>query len=35
MKELQSELADILRQEAESREVVLNVFKSLGYEIKL
>ena len=35
MKELQSELANILRHEAESREVVLNVFKSLGYEIKL
>lgn len=35
MKELQTELADILRQEAESREAVLNVFKSLGYEIKL
>ena len=35
MKELQSELADILRQEAESREAVLNVFKSLGYEINI
>lgn len=35
MKELQSELADILRQEAESREAVLNVFKLLGYEIEL
>ena len=35
MKELQSELADILRQEAKSRESVLNVFKSLGYEIEL
>ena len=30
-----SELADILRQEAKSRESVLNVFKSLGYEIEL
>ena len=35
MKELQSELADILSQEAKSRESVLNVFKSLGYEIEL
>ena len=35
MKELQAELTDILRQEAESREAVFNVFKSLGYEIKL
>lgn len=35
MKELQLELADILRQEAKSRESVLNVFKSLGYEIEL
>lgn len=35
MKELQAELSDILRKEAESREAVLNVFKSLGYEIEL
>ena len=35
MKELQSELSDILRKEAESREAVLSVFKALGYEIKL
>ena len=34
MKELQEELTNILRKEAESREAVLNVFKSLGYEIK-
>ena len=35
MKELQGELSDILRAEAESRAAVLDVFKSLGYEIKL
>ncbi len=35
MKELQSELADILRKEAESRAAVLEVFKSLGYAIEL
>ncbi len=35
MKELQAELSDILREEAESRNAVLDVFKSLGYEIKL
>ena len=35
MKKLQSELSDILRQEAESRDAVLNIFKSLGYEIEL
>ena len=35
MKQLQAELTDILKQEAESRDAVLNVFKSLGYEIKL
>lgn len=35
MKELQTELKDILRKEAESREAVLDVFKSLGYEIDL
>lgn len=34
MKELQGELTNILRKEAESREAVLSVFKSLGYEIK-
>ncbi|MDE7420355.1 MAG: hypothetical protein K2N35_09100 [Muribaculaceae bacterium] len=35
MKELQAELSEILRAEAETRADVLNVFKSLGYEIKL
>lgn len=35
MKELQAELLDNLKQEAESRNAVLNVFKSLGYEINL
>ncbi len=35
MKELQGELADILRKEAESRAAVLEVFKSLGYAIEL
>lgn len=35
MKELQSELSDILRAEAESRAAVLDVFKSLGYEINI
>ena len=35
MKQLQAELSDILKQEAESRDAVLNVFKSLGYEINL
>lgn len=33
MKELQHELAEILREEAESRTAVLEVFKTLGYEI--
>lgn len=35
MKELQGELTDILRKEAESRDAVLDVFKSLGYEITI
>ena len=35
MHDLQSELSDILREEAESRAAVLDVFRSLGYEIKL
>lgn len=35
MRELQSELSGILREEAESRAAVLDVFKSLGYEIEL
>ena len=35
MKELQGELTDILRKEAESRAAVLEVFKFLGYEIKI
>lgn len=35
MHELQSELSEILREEAESRTAVLDVFKSLGYEIEL
>lgn len=35
MRELQSELSGILREEAESRVAVLDVFKSLGYEIEL
>jgi len=35
MKELQGELSDILQKEAESRIAVLEVFKSLGYEINL
>lgn len=35
MKELQGELIEILRQEIESRDAVLDVFKSLGYEINL
>lgn len=35
MQELQSELSEILREEAESRAAVLDVFKSLGYEIEL
>ena len=35
MIELQTQLTDILRQEATSREAVLNVLKELGYELKL
>ncbi len=35
MHELQSELSDILRKEAESCAAVLDVFKSLGYAIEL
>lgn len=35
MKELQAELAGILKSEVTTRDAVLNVFKSLGYEIKL
>lgn len=35
MSELQTELSEILKEEAESRNAVLDVFKSLGYEIKL
>lgn len=35
MKELQSELSEILKEESESRAVVLDVFKSLGYAIEL
>jgi len=35
MKELQFQLTDILREEATSRQAVLNVLKDLGYEVKL
>lgn len=35
MRELQTELSGILREEAESRAAVLDVFKSLGYAIEL
>ena len=35
MKSLQSELQDLLKQEEESKADLLNVFKELGYEIKL
>jgi type I restriction enzyme M protein len=35
MKQLQSELSDILRQEAKSRSKLLDVFKTLGYELNL
>ncbi|MDO5570187.1 MAG: class I SAM-dependent DNA methyltransferase [Bacteroidales bacterium] len=35
MRGLQSELAELLKQEAESKAELLDVFKSLGYEIKL
>jgi len=35
MKSLQSELTDLLEQEVSSKDDLLNVFKELGYEIKL
>ena len=35
MKKLQSELADLFKQEEESRKELLGVFKDLGYEINL
>lgn len=35
MKEIQADLSNILKEEAETITEVLNVFKSLGYEIKL
>ena len=35
MKELQTEMTSLLKQEAESKDEVINLFKSLGYEIKL
>ena len=35
MKTLQSELADLFRQEEESKKELLGVFKDLGYEIGL
>ena len=35
MKELQSDMQALLRQEAESKAEVINLFKSLGYEIEL
>ena len=35
MKELQSEMQALLQQEAESKTEVINLFKSLGYEIEL
>ena len=35
MKELQTELSEIFKEESESRAAVLEVFKSLGYEIEL
>ena len=35
MKQLQSELTDLLKQEEESKKDLLQVFKELGYEIKL
>src|SRR5690554_1059680 len=35
MKELQSEFADLLQKEEESKKDLLNVFKELGYEIEL
>lgn len=35
VKELQAEMTSLLKQEAESKDEVINLFKSLGYEIKL
>ena len=35
MKKLQAELTDLLKQEEESKKDLLQVFKELGYEIKL
>jgi len=35
MKALQSELTELLIQEEESKKELLEVFKDLGYEIKL
>jgi type I restriction enzyme M protein len=35
MKSLQTEFSDLLKQEAKSKTELLNVFKELGYEIKL
>jgi type I restriction enzyme M protein len=34
-KRLKSEFADLLKAEAQSKNDLLNVFKELGYEIKL
>lgn len=35
MKSLQTELTDLLKQEEKSKVELLNVFKNLGYELKL
>jgi len=35
MKSLQTELQDLLKAEEESKQELLDVFKELGYEIKL
>jgi type I restriction enzyme M protein len=35
MTSLKSEFEDLLQQEAESKQELLNVFKDLGFEIKL
>jgi type I restriction enzyme M protein len=35
MKDLQTEFSDLLKEEAQSKTELLNVFKELGYEIKL
>ena len=35
MQTLKSEFADLLKAEAQSKNDLLNVFKELGYEIKL